>query len=256
VEFKNKVALVTGGSRGIGEGVCQSLAEKGASIAFFYRVNSEAAQKTKKILSSYGVKVASYQVDVTDYEQVVAGVSDVKKEFGRIDILVNNAGRSPSINYLVDVSLKEWNNVINLDLTGVFFCCKAVVPIMRGQKCGNIINISSIVGSNCQEFSASYAAAKAGVNALTMVLAKEEGRNGLRVNCIAPGFVQTRMAARMVEAMGGEEVVNRELAKLPLTGMRGYPEDIGNAVVFLASEKSKYMTGQIIHIDGGSWMSA
>lgn len=254
MEMKGRVALVTGGSRGIGRGIALSLAKEGLDVAFFYRINEEAANETEKELSAYGVRCKGYRVSVTNYEQIEKGVKDIHKDFGQIDILINNAGRAPAISFLVDVPLKEWHGVLDLDLTGVFYCCRAVVPIMRKQKEGNIVNISSVVGSNCQEASASYATAKAGVNALTRVLAKEEGRNGIRVNCISPGFVETRMSLKMIEAMG-EDVFNRQMAELPLPGMRGLPEDIGNAVVFLVSDKSRYMTGQVIHDDGGQWMA-
>jgi 3-oxoacyl-[acyl-carrier protein] reductase len=254
MEVKGSVSLVTGGSRGIGRAIALSLAKEGADVAFFYRVNEEAAKETEKELSTHGVRCKAYRVDVTDYQQVEEAVKDMNRDFGRLDVLVNNAGRSPAIRFLVDVPLKEWQGVLDLDLTGVFYCCKAVVPIMRKQKEGNIVNISSVVGSNCQEASASYAAAKAGVNALTRVLAKEEGRNGIRVNCISPGFIETRMSLKMIEAMG-EDAFNREMAKLPLPGMRGLPEDVGNAVVFVVSDRSRYMTGQVIHLDGGAWMA-
>jgi len=254
MELKGKVALITGGSRGIGRGIALALANEGANVALFYRINREAAQETENMLSPYGVKVRSYQVDVTDYEQVKGGVEKVAGDFGRIDMLINNAGRSPSIRFLVDVPLKEWHGVLDLDLTAVFYCCKAVVPVMRQQKSGHVINISSVVGSNCQVASTSYAAAKSGVDAITRVLAKEEGRNGIRVNCIAPGFIETEMSLKMIKAMGKEKF-DEEMDELPLPGMKGYPEDVGNAVVFLVSEKSRYMTGQVIHIDGGAWMA-
>jgi 3-oxoacyl-[acyl-carrier protein] reductase len=253
-EMKGSVALITGGSRGIGRGISLSLAKEGMNVAFFYRIREEEANETIKELSTYGIKCKGYRVDVTNYEQIEKAANDVYKDFGRLDVLVNNAGRSPSISFLVDVPLKEWQGVLDLDLTGVFYCCRAVVPIMRRQKGGNIVNISSVVGSNCKEASACYAAAKAGVNALTRVLAKEEGRNGIRVNCVSPGFIETRMSLKMIEAMG-EDVFNKILAERPLPGMRGLPEDIGNTVVFLISENSRFMTGQVIHVDGGAWMA-
>ena len=254
MELSNKVSLITGGSRGIGRDIALSLAREGSDIAFFYRANQQAANETEKDVSSQGVRCKAYQVDVTDYEQVATAIEKIEKDFGRLDALINNAGRSPAIRFLVDVPLKEWHGVLDLDLTGVFYCCKAAIPLLRKQSKGHIVNISSVVGSSCKEASASYAAAKAGVNALTKVLAKEEGRNGIRVNCIAPGFIEVGMSLKMIEAMG-EEAFNKMLADIPLSGMKGLPEDISDAIVFLVTSKSRYITGQVIHINGGSWMA-
>ena len=254
MELKNKVSLVTGGSRGIGRDIALSLAKEGSDVVFFYRANQKAANKTEKDILSQGVRCKAYQVDITDYEQVETAFEKIEKDFEQLDILINNAGRSPAIRFLVDVPLKEWHGVLDLDLTGVFYCCKAAIPLLRKEKEGHVVNISSVVGSSCKEASVSYAAAKAGVDALTKVLAKEEGKNGIRVNCIAPGFIEVGMSLKMIEAMG-EEAFNKMLASIPLSKIKGLPKDISDAVVFLVTSKSRYITGQVIHINGGSWMA-
>jgi len=249
MELSDKVAVVTGGLRGIGKGISLALAKEGSNIAIIDRKDDSVANQTVQDIKDMGRFCKAYYETVTDYDQMVRTFSAIIDEFGKIDVLVNNAGRASSIDFVRDVRIKEWHNVLNVNLNGVFYCSKAVLDHMRSRKTGCIINISSVIGSGYGSHAgaSSYSASKAAVNALTRVLAREEARNGIRVNAVAPGYIQTEILEKIIETQG-----ERFLETIPL--MRyGLPEEIGYLVVFLVSDKAKYITGQIIHINGGMY---
>jgi 3-oxoacyl-[acyl-carrier protein] reductase len=225
------------------------LAEAGADVAIFYRVRNEEAGGVVKQIESQGRKGLALQVDATDYEKVEEATKKVVEQFGTIDIMVNNAGRSPRPVKDGDRDLKDWRGVIELNLNAVFYCSKAVLKYMREKKSGVIINISSENVRMLNPTSGPYSASKRGVEAFTKIVAKEEGPNGIRVNAIAPGVIDTWMAREMLKAMG-EKKAQEFLDNIPL-GRIGLPEDIGKAVVFLCSEKANYITGEVLHVNGG-----
>jgi 3-oxoacyl-[acyl-carrier protein] reductase len=243
-----KVAVVTGGSRGIGRAIAVTLAEAGANVAIFYAGNHAAAEETIAKIKETGQQGLSLQVDVASSEQVDAAMKQVLSTFGRIDILVNNAGITRD-NLLMRLKEEEWDQVINTNLKGVFLCTKAAVRPMMKQRSGRIINISSIVGVMGNPGQSNYVAAKAGVIGLTKSTAKELASRGITVNAIAPGFIDTDMTAVL-----DEELKKQMLNHIPL-GFFGEPKDVAETVKFLASDSARYITGQTIHVDGGMVMS-
>ena len=253
LDLERKTALVTGGSRGIGRGIALALAEGGANVAVFYRAKAEEAAGVIKEVEGMGRKGLALQVDVTDFEQLREAVKKVVETFGRLDILVNNAGRSPRPAKIGDADIKDWKGVIELNLNAVFYCAKAALPYMREKKSGVIINISSANVELLNPTSGPYSAAKRGVEAITKILAKEEAENGIRVNAVAPGVIESRMATEMLKAMG--EIKAKAFMDTILFKRIGYPkEDIGRAVVFLCSEKANYITGEVLRVNGGMVM--
>jgi 3-oxoacyl-[acyl-carrier protein] reductase len=243
-----KVAVVTGGSRGIGRAIAVTLAESGANVAIFYAGNHAAAEETIAKIKETGQQGLSLQVDVASSEQVDAAMKQVLSTFGRIDILINNAGITRD-NLLMRLKEEEWDQVINTNLKGVFLCTKAAVRPMMKQRSGRIINISSIVGVMGNPGQSNYVAAKAGVIGLTKSTAKELASRGITVNAIAPGFIDTDMTAVL-----DEELKKQMLNHIPL-GFFGEPKDVAETVKFLASDSARYITGQTIHVDGGMVMS-
>lgn len=253
MELRGKTAIVTGGSRGIGKGIALALAEAGADVAIFYRARAEEATGVVKEIESYGRRGLALQIDITDYEKLEEGVRKVVDQFGKIDILVNNAGRSPRPTKVGDSDLKDWRGVVELNLNAVFYCTKVVLKYMREQKSGVIINLSSANVQLLNPTSGPYSAAKRGVDALTKIVAKEEAVNGVRVNAVAPGVIETRMASEMLKSMG-EQKAKEFMESIPMRRI-GLPKgDIGQAVVFLCSEKANYITGQVLHVNGGMVM--
>ena len=250
--LEGKVALVTGGSRGIGKGIALSLAEAGADVAIFYRAKTDEAKEVINQIESYGRKGLAEQVDITDYEKMEAAVKKIVDHFGKIDILVNNAGRSPRATKVGDADPKDWRGVIELNLNAVFYCTKAVLKFMRERKSGVIINISSANVQKLNPTSGPYSAAKRGVEAMMKIVAKEEALNGIRANAVSPGIIDTKMAREMLKAMG-EQKAKESISSIPLNRI-GLPEDIGMAVVFLCSEKANYITGEVLNVNGGSAM--
>lgn len=246
--LQNRVAVVTGGSRGIGRAISVALADAGADVAIFYAGNRDAASETVKMIEEKGRKALMLQVDVADEQQVDAGFKEVLSTFDRIDILVNNAGITRD-NILMRIKEKDWDDVINTNLKGVFLCTRAVSRSMMKQRSGRIINISSVVGVMGNVGQANYVAAKAGVIGLTKTAARELASRGITVNAVAPGFIQTDMTAAL-----DQSVVEKGLANVPL-GKLGMPEDVAEVVKFLASDGAKYITGQTIHVDGGMCMN-
>lgn len=244
LSLTNKTAVVTGGSRGIGRAICLKLAERGANVVVNYSGSEQKALEVVKEIQGLGVKAIAVQANVASAEQVEALMKQALETFGSIDILVNNAGITRD-NLLMRMKEAEWDDVIDTNLKGVFLCTKAVTRQMMKQRAGRIINISSIVGVAGNPGQANYVAAKAGVIGLTKTTAQELASRNILVNAIAPGFITTEMTDALPE-----DIKEAMLKQIPLAKL-GAPEDIANVAVFLASDASKYITGQTIHVDGG-----
>lgn len=243
--LENKVAIVTGGSRGIGEAIALKLAENGAHIAFTYVSSDEKAKDVEEKLKSLGVKAKAYKSNAANYAECESLINEVSKEFGAIDICVNNAGMSKD-NLLLRMTPEQWDDVINTNLGSVFNMTKQVIkPMMKARK-GSIINMSSIIGMRGNAGQSSYAASKAGIIGFTKSIAAELGSRNIRCNAIAPGFVETDMTHYLKEG----EASKAFLDKIPL-GRFGSVEEIANVALFLASEMSSYVTGQVISTCGG-----
>lgn len=249
MRLENKVALVTGASRGIGAGIVRKLAAEGADIVINYvgEANLADAQVLQKELEALGRRVLLIDANVADFNAAAAMVDEAVVKLGRIDILVNNAGINRDT-LLLRMKEEDWDAVLAVDLKGVFNVTKAAVKYMMKQRYGRIISISSVVGVAGNVGQVNYAAAKAGVIGLTKSVAKEVASRNITANAIAPGFIRTPMTAKMPEA-----AVEAALKTIPL-GRMGEAEDIAKAVVFLASEDADYITGQILHVDGGMLM--
>jgi 3-oxoacyl-[acyl-carrier protein] reductase len=245
--FDGKVAVVTGGSRGIGRAIACTLAAAGANVTIFYAGNQTAAKETLTEMENIGCSGMIFQVDVADREQVETAMKQVILQWGRIDILVNNAGITRD-HLLLRLTEEDWDQVVQTNLKGVFLCTKAVTRTMMKQKSGRIINVSSVVGVMGNPGQANYVAAKAGVIGFTKAIAKELASRGITVNAIAPGFIQTDMTSIL-----DEEVKKQILAAIPL-GRFGTTADVAELVRFLASDAANYITGQTLHIDGGMVM--
>lgn len=242
-----KIALVTGASRGIGRAVAIELAKEGAAVAINYAGNKSAAEEVQKIITEMGRRAMIIQADVSDEKSAADMVEKVIKEFGGIDILVNNAGITRD-GLFIRMKEEDWNAVINTNLTGIFNCTKTAAKYMMKKRSGRIINMSSVSGIMGNAGQTNYAAAKAGVIGFTKSLAREMASRGITVNAVAPGFIATDMTAAMPE-----KAQEHVLSSIPL-GKMGEPKDIANAVLFLASDKASYITGQVIHVDGGMVM--
>lgn len=249
MRLENKVALVTGASRGIGAGIARKLAVEGADIVINYvgEANLGDAQALQKELKALGRRVLLIDANVADFNAAAAMVDEAVAKLGRIDILVNNAGINRDT-LLLRMKEEDWDAVLAVDLKGVFNVTKAAVKYMMKQRYGRIISISSVVGVAGNVGQVNYAAAKAGVIGLTKSVAKEVASRNITANAIAPGFIRTPMTAKMPEV-----AVEAALKTIPL-GRMGEAEDIAKAVVFLASEDADYITGQILHVDGGMLM--
>jgi len=244
--FEGKVAVVTGAARGIGQEISRRLAQEGADVALC-DLQAEWLAETAGIVEGLGRKALSLAVDVGDSEAVNACINEVIKVFGKVDIMVNNAGITKDT-LLVRMSDDDWDAVLRVNLKGTFLFSRAVAKHMMKQRSGAIINIASISGVIGTAGQANYAASKAGVIALTKSTANELASRGVRANAIAPGFISSKMTDAL-----SEDVRKQYLSRIPL-GRFGTVEDIANAVVFLASEQSSYMTGQTLHVNGGMVM--
>jgi 3-oxoacyl-[acyl-carrier protein] reductase len=248
--LENKVAIVTGAARGIGEGIAIKFAEQGANVAFTYvsESSAERAQALEEKLAGFGIKAKAYRSNAGDFAQCEQLVNEVVKEFGTIDILVNNAGISKD-NLLLRMTPDQWDDVMNINLKSVFNMTKQVMrPMMKAKK-GSIINMSSVIGLMGNAGQSSYAASKAGMIGFTKSVAKELGSRNIRCNAIAPGFVETDMTSYLKDG----EQADKYKAGIPL-GRFGSSEDIANVTLFLASDLSAYVTGQVISADGGLYM--
>ncbi len=245
--LENKVAIITGAARGIGESIAIKLAEHGAQIAFTYVSDSSAEKATNLVtkLEALGVKAKAWKSNAGDYQQAESFVNDVVKEFGTVDVCVNNAGISKD-NLLLRMTPEQWDEVMDVNLKSVFNMTKQVIRPMMKSKKGSIINMSSIVGVRGNAGQGSYAASKAGIIGFTKSIALELGSRNVRVNAIAPGFIETDMTHYLKEGAAAEAF----LAKIPL-GRFGTAEEIGNTTLFLASDMSSYITGQVISACGG-----
>lgn len=248
--LENKVVIVTGAARGIGEGVALKLAEHGAHIAFSYvsESSAEKAATLEKKLVDLGVKAKAYKSNAGDFKDCEVFVTEVLKEFGTVDVCVNNAGISKD-NLLLRMTPEQWNEVIQTNLTGVFNMTKQVIKPMMKAKAGSIINMTSVIGLMGNAGQASYAASKAGMIGFTKSVAKELGSRNIRCNAIAPGFVETDMTTYLNEG----DQADKYKAGIPL-GRFASAEDIANVTLFLASDLSSYITGQVISVDGGLYM--
>lgn len=241
--LKDKVAIVTGGAQGIGEAIARKLASEGASIALI-DVNYEKAKATADEIKKIGVDTEAYKADVSNTNEVQEVVDKILDRFKKIDILVNNAGITRDT-LLLRMTEQDWDAVININLKGVFNFTKAVTKIMSKQRNGSIINISSVVGLFGNAGQANYSASKAGVIGLTKTTAKEFAGRGIRANAVAPGFIKTAMTDKL-----SQEVINKYLENIPMKTL-GTPDDVANTVLFLASDLSSYITGEVIRVDGG-----
>lgn len=242
-----KIALVTGASRGIGRAIALKLAEAGATIAINYAGNVKAAEEVERMILDNGGKAMLIQADVSDLDAVDHMIQTVMNAYGKIDILVNNAGITRD-NLLMRMKENDWDDVINTNLKGVYYCTKLASKIMMKQRSGRIINMTSVVGLTGNAGQANYAAAKAGVVGFSKSMAKELASRGITVNLVAPGFIDTDMTAILPEKVKEELTKSIPLAKL------GKPEDVASAVLFLASDEASYITGQTLNVDGGMVM--
>lgn len=247
MSLAGRIALVTGGSRGIGRGVVDRLAADGAKVAFIYRSNAEAANETVATLTASGAEVVAYQGDVCDKARAEEIVNEIVEKWGRIDILVNNAGITKD-GLLATMEESAWDAVIKTNLGSVYNFCNAVMRPMMSQRFGRIINMSSVAAEYGNQGQVNYAASKGGIQGLTRCLAVEVGRRNITVNAVAPGFIETEMtdAVRAIAGSKFDEIKNRiSLRRL------GKPEDIAAAVAFLASDAAGYITGHVLTVDGG-----
>jgi len=245
--LNGKVALVTGASRGIGRAIAIHMAKNGADVVVNYAGNEAKANEVVDEIKALGREAFAVKADVSKQEEVNEMVKEVLTRFNRLDILVNNAGITKD-NLIMRMKESEWDDVIDINLKGVFNCTKAVTRQMMKQRSGRIINVASVVGVAGNAGQANYVAAKAGVIGLTKTTAKELASRNITVNAIAPGFITTDMTDKL------DENVREEMLKQIPLGRLGEPEDIANVVTFLASDQSSYMTGQTINIDGGMVM--
>ena len=243
----SQVALITGATRGIGRQIAITLAKEGYHIALNYRRENEELEKVKKEIEANQVKCFAVKGDVSSFEDCERFVKQVIEEFGNIDVLVNNAGITKDM-LLMRMKKEDFEQVIDINLVGTFNVTKNVISHMLKARCGRIVNISSVVGISGNAGQTNYAASKAGIIGFTKSLAKEVASRGILVNAVAPGFIETSMTEVL------KEEVKEEIAKsIPLKRM-GTAQDVANVVKFLVSEDSSYMTGQVIHIDGGMLM--
>ena len=242
--LEGKVALITGAARGIGKAIALKFAEHGANVAFTDLQIDDAAQETEAAIAAYGVKAKAFASNAAHFADTHKVVEDIHQAFGKIDILVNNAGITRD-NLMMRMSEEQWDMVININLKSAYNFIHALTPVMMRQRGGSIINISSVVGVSGNAGQANYAASKAGLIGLAKSVAKELGSRGVRTNVIAPGFIVTEMTNNLPE-----EVKRQWADTIPLK-RNGLPEDVANAALFLASDLSAYVTGQVIQVCGG-----
>lgn len=242
-----KKALVTGASKGIGKAIALKLASLGADVAVNYSSSAEKAEETVKEIAALGRETFSIKADVSDFNEASEMIKSVEKKFGRIDILVNNAGITKD-DLLLKMDEQQWDDVITSNLKSVFNCTKAISRLMLKQRSGRIINISSVVGVAGNPGQGNYAASKAGIIGFSKSVAAELGARGITVNIIAPGYIETDMTGKL-----NDEIKDMLLQRIPLKRL-GKPEDVANLAGFLASDDAAYITGQVIHVDGGMVM--
>ena len=242
--LEGKTALITGAARGIGKALAIRFAQEGANIAFTDLVINEAAQETEKEIAALSVKVKGYASNAANFDQTHEVVAEIVKDFGSIDVLVNNAGITKD-GLMLKMTEAQWDAVLTVNLKSAFNFIHAVIPVMSKQRKGSIINMSSVVGVHGNAGQCNYSASKAGMIGLAKSIAQEMGKRGIRANAIAPGFIITAMTDQL-----SDEVKKAWCDKIPLH-RGGTPEDISDVALFLASDLSSYVTGQVIQVDGG-----
>lgn len=246
MRLKESNALITGAAQGIGRAVAIGMAGEGANVGIA-DVNIDKAEIAAEEIRKLGVKSLAIKLNVSSRDEVISAFETFTKEFGRLDILVNNAGITRD-GLLIRMKEEDWDAVLNINLKGTFLCSKEAVKIMSKQRSGKIVNISSVVAFTGNPGQANYSSSKAAVIGLTKTIAREYASRGIRVNAVAPGFIQTAMTDALPE-----KVKDEMKSSIPL-GQFGAPDDITNAVIFLSSKESGYITGQVLHINGGMYM--
>lgn len=246
MEFKGQVGIVTGGTRGIGKAIAEGLAKEGVNLAIAGR-NLDAAKEVAATLTASGIKAIGIRLDVSNSAEVIKAFEEVEKEFSRVDILINNAGITKD-GLLLRMKDEDWDSVMDINLKGVFLCSREAVKVMSGQRYGRIVNITSVAAFMGNPGQANYSASKAGIVGFTKTVAKEYAGRGVTANAVAPGFIQTAMTDVL------SDKIKEEMKKMIPLGRFGIVEDVVNAVVFLASPGSGYITGQVIHVNGGMYM--
>lgn len=241
--LEGKVAIITGAARGIGKAIAVRFAQEGANVAFTDLREDENFQNTEKELLSYGVKAKGYTSNASNYEESVTLVEQIVKDFGRVDVLINNAGITRD-GLMMKMTEDQWDMVININLKSAFNLTKGVIPFMMKQRCGSIVNMSSVVGVSGNAGQANYSASKAGMIGLAKSVAKELGSRNIRCNAIAPGFIETEMTAQLPE-----DVRKDWNKKIPLR-RGGTADEVAKVAVFLASDLSSYVSGQVINVCG------
>lgn len=245
--LSGKIAVVTGGSRGIGRAISQRLAAMGALVYINYVSRPDAAEETKQIIENAGGKAAIIQFDVADGDRVKEAFKTIVSEAGSIDILVNNAGITRD-GLMARMKESDWDSVLDTNLKGAFFCAKAAAKPMMKKKWGRIVNISSVIGFSGNSGQVNYASAKAGLTGLTKSMAREYASRNITINCVAPGYIVTEMTESMADA--AQEKI---LSEIPMASL-GTPEDVAAAVAYLVSDDARYITGQTLHVNGGMYM--
>ncbi|WP_022853796.1 3-oxoacyl-[acyl-carrier-protein] reductase [Thermodesulfatator atlanticus] len=247
MKLENRIALVTGASRGIGRAIALALAKEGADVIVNYASSAEAAKEVVSEIKALGRKAIALKFDVASFDEVQNAVKEAEENFGPIDILVNNAGITRDT-LLMRMKEEDWDKVLGVNLKGAFNCSKAVIQGMMKRRFGRIINISSVIAFSGNPGQTNYAAAKAGLIGFTKSLAREVATRGITVNAVAPGYIETDMTAKIPE-----KIKQAILAQIPM-GRVGKAEEVAPAVVFLASEEASYITGAVIHVNGGLYM--
>lgn len=245
--LKDMVALVTGASRGIGREIAIELGRNGAKVAVNYSSSDKGARETAELIKSNGGTAEIFKASVNNEEEVTQMFSEIEEKLGIVDILVNNAGITKD-NLLLRMKTEEWDEVIDVNLKGAFLCTRAAIKGMMKKRYGKIINISSVVGFSGNAGQFNYSATKAGLTGMTKSAALELSARGIRVNAVAPGFIETDMTASL-----SDEIKKTYIEKIPLKSL-GKPEDVAAAVLFLAGPQSDYITGQTIHVNGGMYL--
>ena len=239
-----KIALVTGSSRGIGRAVAAELARQGWAVCINYRLREDCARSLLEQLTAEGCRAMMVQADVSQQDQVTAMVRQVEETFGPVSLLVNNAGVAV-YGLLTDLDPAVWQRLLDVNVTGMYNCCRCAIPPMVHEKAGHIINLASILGTNGASCEVAYSATKGAVVAFTKALAKELGPSGIRVNCVAPGCIDTDMIANLSPEDKAELADSTALCRM------GTAEDVGDAIALLASERARFVTGQVFGVDGG-----
>jgi 3-oxoacyl-[acyl-carrier protein] reductase len=248
MSLSEKIAIVTGGAQGIGQAIAVSLAKEGADVVVA-DLDAERCQETLDLVQKLGRRAMAVSVNIGEWDQAKGMIDQVLKEWGRVDILVNNAGITRD-GLLMRMKDEDWHAVLQINLTGTFFCAKAVLPSMSKQRSGRIVNIASIVGAIGNVGQANYAASKAGVIGLTKTIAREYASRNITVNAVAPGFIDTAMTRHL-----SPEIKETLLNQIPLKRL-GQPSDVADAVCFLCSGKAGYITGHVLHVNGGMHMAS